>query len=96
MIVNSCSQWFTHLHHIPPISIRFRPHKSRQTHYAFVTFVMATTREPPRPQCRHAGDGAGLVISCVDEERYKLFEEIHYDNSLSLPKKDSLLSPIPI
>ena len=36
-----------------------------------------------RKQRRHGGGarGCGLVISCVDEERYKLFEEIHYDSS---------------
>ena len=37
-----------------------------------------------------------LVISCIDEERYKLFDEIHYDNSLSLslPKSAGYLAAV--
>ena len=68
------------------------PHKSRRIRPSFLLSLSSLRdiryghrrRSRDRKQRRRHGGGArgcGLVISCVDEERYKLFEEIHYDSS---------------
>ena len=49
-----------------------------------MTFVTATATTASNVVTVAAARRGDLVISCVDEERYKLFDEIHYDNSLSL------------